>query len=450
MPNQIKFTQAAVENLKPPPTGRVMYWDATLPGFGLRVAAPRPGSREGRKSWIAMGRVDGKPVMETIGTLGQIPKVDKAREAARTAIAKMKAGTRPLDERRAEQERKLIEAVAAEAAAREAVEGRFAVVAERFLAEHVERKCSLNYAREVRRILEHDVLPRWGERAIRSISKHDVNELLDAKAKTRERARKGTNGGAGVQANRTLTRLRTLFAWAAAQGLIDADPSAGVLPRGKERARDRVLSDDEIIWFWRGAERAGWPFGPIFRLLLLTAQRESEVAGMRWSELDLDKRLWTIPRERTKSDRAHTVHLGELAAEIIGALPRLGGDLVFPSRAGTLISSFGKPKDRLDAAMTAQLREATGKGAAELPAWVLHDLRRSATTIMARLNVPPHVADRVLNHTAGTIRGVAAVYNRHAYLDERKAALEALGRFVAALVRPGGTGNVVPLTAARA
>jgi integrase len=449
MPNRTKFTQAAVDNLRPPASGRETYWDSQFPGFGLRVSAPRPGSRDGRKTWIAMGRVDGRAVMVTIGTLAQIPKVGKAREMGRAAILKMKAGTKPLDERRAERERKQAEEVAAEAAVREAVEGRFDAAAERFLAEHIERKCSPKYAAEVRRILEHDVLPVWGERATRSITKHDVNELLDAKARSRLRKRKGTGGGAAIQANRTLTRLRTLFAWAAAQDLIDADPSAGVLPRGKERARDRVLSDDEMVLFWRGAERAGWPFGAVFRLLLLTAQREGEIAGMRWSEIDLEKRVWTIPRERTKSDRGHVVHLSEFACGILATVPRVG-DLLFSTSGQRPVSGFSKAKDRLDAVMTALLREATGDPEAAISPWIIHDLRRCATTIMARLNVAPHVADKVLNHSGGTIRGVAATYNRFAYLDERKAAMEALGRFVEALVRPGDAGNVVEINRARA
>src|SRR5271155_679173 len=246
MPNRIAFTQLAIDKLKPPAAGRVTYWDKVLPGFGLRVSAPRPGSREGRKTWIAMYRADGKAVMETIGTLPQMPKVDKAREAARTSILRAKGGANPVAERRADMARRAAEAMRAEEAAREEIEGRFAVVAARFLTEHVERKCSPKYAGEVRRILEHDVLPRWGDRAIRGISKHDVNELLDAKASRRERRRKDTEGGSAIQANRTLTRIRTMFAWAVAQDLIDADPSAGVLPRGKERSRDRVLADDEI------------------------------------------------------------------------------------------------------------------------------------------------------------------------------------------------------------
>jgi integrase len=427
MPTRINLTQAAANKLSSPASGRIIVWDRTLPGFGLRVAAPRPGSHDGRKTWIAMGRVDGKPVMETLGTLAQIPKVDKAREAARDALAQMKRGTKPLDERRAERESR----ATAEAAA-------FGIVAERFLISVGKAKSwAPKYAAEFRRILEHDVLPRWGERPIGTITKHDVNELLDAKAKGRGRTRKGTKGGAAIQANRTLTRLRTLFTWAKAHDLIDTDPTAGVLERGKERARDRFLTDDEIVWLWRGAEAAGWPFGPIFRLLLLTAQRESEVAGMRWSELNLDKRVWTIPRERAKSDRAHIVHLSALAVEVIDALPRLDEELVFPSRANTVISSFSKPKARLDAAMKAQ-------AGGEIDGWVIHDLRRTATTVMARLNIAPHVVDKILNHSAGTIRGVAATYNRFLYLEERAAALEALGRFVESLVRPP-EGNVVPL-----
>ncbi|HVC52526.1 MAG TPA: tyrosine-type recombinase/integrase, partial [Stellaceae bacterium] len=449
MPNRTNLTQLAVDRIGPPPSGRVVYWDKNLPGFGLRVSAPRPGSREGRKTWVAMGRVGPKAVMETIGTLAQIPKVDKARDLARVALLRMRSGARPVDDRRAERERREAEKAATEAAAAEAVQGRFAAVAERFLsARDAAKGWAPKYAAEFRRIINHDVLPAWGERPIRSITKPDVNKLLDAKAKGRERARKGTEGGAATQANRTLTRLRTLFAWAVANDLIDSDPTAGVSPRVQERTRDRVLTDSEIVSLWAAAEQAGWPYGPIFRLLLLTAQRESEVAGMRWAELDLDKRLWTLPRERTKSDRGHVVHLSDAAAEIIAALPRLG-DLVFPTRTGRQIAGFGKAKERLDATMTAQLRKATARHDAEVEPWVIHDLRRTATTIMARLNVAPHVADRVLNHSAGTIHGVAATYNRFQYLNERKAALEALGHFVETLVNPGAAGNVVALPVAK-
>ena len=155
---------------------------------------------------------------------------------------------------------------------------------------------------------------------------------------------------------------------------------------------------------------------------------------MRWSELDMEARVWSIPAERTKSHRAHQVHLSDLAVEIIERVPRMDGDLVFPSRKGTPFNGFTELKRRLDAAM----------GVSD---WIMHDLRRTATTILAeRLKVAPVVADKILNHApATTVSSAAAVYNRALYLDERRDALEALGRYIAGLVRPRGAGNVVEL-----
>jgi integrase len=235
----------------------------------------------------------------------------------------------------------------------------------------------------------------------------------------------------------SVSRLRTFFGWAIANDLTEGDPTAGVRKPAKEVARNRVLTDEEIIAFWSGTEQLGAPFGHLFRLLLLTAQRKSEVAGIRWSELDLAGRIWTIPGARAKNGKPHMVHLNALACEVLEEVPRVTDqDLLFSGNGRTPASGFSKPKDRLDAAIMV----AAG--------WVLHDLRRTAITGMARLGIAPHVADRVLNHQAGTIRGVAAVYNQFAYVDERRAALEAWGRFVESLVRPVPS-NVVPLTATR-
>jgi integrase len=420
MPNRIAFTQLAVDRLAPPAAGRVTYWDRNLPGFGLRVAAPRPGSREGRKTWVAMGRVDGKAVMETLGTLAQVPKVDKARDLARAAILKMKGGTKPLDQRKADQAQRAADVAATAAAAREAEQGQFSAVVAGFLAEGRtppprNKPWGPKYAAEVRRIMAHDVLPRWGDRPIRSITTQDVKQLLNAKASTRERRQKNTSGGAEVQANRTLTRLRRLFAWAADHDFISADPTQGVRARGEERSRDRVLNEEEILWLWRAAEQAHWPYRPILRLLLLTGQRSSEVAGMAWAELDFDKRIWTLPRERTKSDREHLVHLSEAAVAILEKLPRLGA-LVFPSRVGAPKTVPAWVRDRVGALMVEQKREVTGDPTAEIAPWVIHDLRRSGATLMVEeLKIAPHVVDKILNHST-VISGIAAVYNRAAFL----------------------------------
>ena len=412
----IRLTKLAVDKLAAPQSGRTIFWDRHLPGFGLRVTA------KGTKSWVAMYRVHGKSVMETLGTVARVSTIEEARSRARASMAKAEAGGNPVAEKKVETARQTANTVVA-----------------RYLA-HCDRTLKPKTAREWRRIFEHDVLPQWGERPLADIDKGDVLALVNDKAGRRERKRKGADAdGAVVQAGKMLTRLRTFFGWATANDLVQADPTAGVRRPAKEAVRDRVLSDDELRLFWNATGQLGNPFAPLFRLMLLTAQREGEVAGLRWSELDLTTQAWTIPGIRTKNRKPHIVPLSSAAFEIIDAVPRVDGqDLLFSHTGVTPSSGFSRAKRRLDALMT------TDNERSEIEPWVLHDLRRTATTGMARLGVAPHVADRVLNHTAGTIRGVAAVYNRFEYLDERKAALETWGRFVESLVRPMPA-NVIPM-----
>jgi integrase len=413
----LRLTQLAADKLAPPASGRAIFWDRTLPGFGLRVTA------RGAKSWVAMYRVAGKPVMETLGPVARL-KIDEARKHARASMARAAVGDNPVAQKRAEAERHATATVAAAVA--------------RYLA-YCERSLKPKTAREWRRIFEHDVLPRWGLRPIADIAKADVLEIVNDKASRRERKRRDETEGAAVQAGKMLTRLRTFFGWAAANDLVKADPTAGVRRPAKEAVRDRVLTDQELRLVWCATGQLGNPFGPLFRLMLLTAQREGEVAGMRWSEIDPEAEIWTLPGARTKNGKPHIVHLSVLALEIIGAVPHIEGqDLLFSRTGATPASGFSRAKRRLDALLSAD-----GDGT-EIAPWTLHDLRRSTTTGMARLGIAPHVADRVLNHQAGTIRGVAAVYNRFEYLAERKAALEAWGRFVQNLSQPSRA-NVVSL-----
>jgi integrase len=256
-----------------------------------------------------------------------------------------------------------------------------------------------------------------------------------------------------VQANRTLTRLKTFFRWALDEEVITASPVARMKPLTRETSRDRALSDDEIRFFWWACDEIGWPFGPLFQLLIVTAQRRDEVGTMTFDELDPKRRLWVIPREKAKNDRAHEVTLSDRALAIIAELKETRGriaelkdcPLIFTTNGKTPVSGFGHAKEKLDAKMEKLARKARGlpeddaayrkalkmKDRQDLPRlvpkFILHDLRRTAATGMARLNVAPHVVDRVLNHSSGTIRGVAAVYNRFEYLNERRAALEAWG-----------------------
>jgi integrase len=426
----IRLTQRAVEKLRAPPSGRIEYWDKHLPAFGLRI------TDKGHKSWVAMYRAEGKLIRETLGTLAVIPSVADARDRARQSMNAAQAGRNPIAERR---QREL-------AARRKAAapSDAFRAVATRYLERHAKAHTKPGTWKELQRQLTVDVLPKWGERPITSIARHDVAALLDGIA----------DRGSPVQANRTLTRLKTLFKWALDEELIRADPTARVRKIVKETARDRTLSDDEIRWFWSGCDKLAWPFGPMFQLLLLTAQRRDEVGALEWSEIDLDRCLWTIPRARAKNDRAHEVHLSALAIEILEGLPRIGDRFLFTTNGHRPVSGFSKAKSRLDRHMLglwrAELANA-GKDPdqAAIADWILHDLRRTAATGMAKLNLPPHLVDKILNHVSGTIRGVAAIYNRHSYFDDRQAALEAWGRHIENLVRAAPPSNVVALAAAR-
>src|SRR5262249_52432048 len=242
-----KLTQAAIDKLKAPNVGRVEYWDSQLPGFGLRI------SKSGRKTWIALYRVGGQLIRETIGTSALIPNVAEARERARTSMQKAQAGQNPVAEKR---ERERATALAADKEPDD-----FRAVANRYVERYAKKNTKPTTWTELKRQLEVDVFPKWGDRPISSISRQDVAALLDGIA----------DRGSPVQANRTLARLKTLFSWVIDEELIVSNPTSRVRKVIKEAARDRVLSDAEIRLVWAGSDWLGWPFGPMFKLLLLTA-----------------------------------------------------------------------------------------------------------------------------------------------------------------------------------
>jgi integrase len=417
-------------------------WDSLLPGFGLRV------TDKNARTYFVMYRApeDRKQRRLKIGD-AKIMSLGEAREAARDALRKVAHGVDPAEERRLSFKVSNV--------------GTTRAVATDYLERYVKKSTRPSTFKETKRTFDVDVLPAWGSRPFGSITRRDAGELLDA---IRSR-------GAEVQANRTLTRLKTFFRWALDEEVITVSPVARMKPLTREISRDRVLSDDEIGWFWSACDEIGWPFGPLFQLLLVTAQRRDEVGTMTFGELDLERRMWLIPREKAKNNRAHEVALSERALAIIAELREARGGiaeqkeplLVFTTNGKTPISGFSRAKERLDAKMEALARKARGlpedndtyrkalklKGGQSLPRlvpeFILHDLRRTAATGMARLNVSPHIVDKVLNHTSGTIRGVAAVYNRFEYLAERGAALEAWGRYIDNLLVPQS--NVIELRA---
>jgi integrase len=405
--------------IRPPKTGRASLRVKHCKGLYLEVSA------SGNMAWKAMYRVGGKQIKET----HDFVPVDEAVTWARSLHDRARERRNPLAERRAEEERAAVNTVT--------------VAVERYLAQ-CERDLKPKTVAGYRQIFEHDILPRWRDRPLASIMRSDVLELLNDKAAKRDRKRRGAPEGAAVQANRVLTRLRTLCGWSIANGLIAVDPTVGVRKPAKEAPGDRVLNDAELRAFWAATagidarRRDAVSIGALFRVMLLTGQREGEVAGMRRAEIDAAKRQWVIPGARTKNGKEHVVHLGDVTMEVLPADD--DRDLVFSATGKMPAVGFARAKARLDEAMLRELCE-VDEGAV-LPPFVLHDLRRTATSLMARIGIEPHICDRCLNHVAGTIRGVAATYNRFTYLDERRLALEALGRFVDMLARRHVPGHV--------
>jgi integrase len=199
-----------------------------------------------------------------------------------------------------------------------------------------------------------------------------------------------------------------LFNWAIRQGYdIPANPVAGT-NRTTIKSRDRVLTKTELASIWNQCGDDN--YSRIVRLLILTGQRRDEVGRMEWSELDLERKLWTIPPSRTKNHREHTIPLTDAS---IALLPERWHDSVF----GNGFSNWSKSRARLSSG------------------WRIHDIRRSVATGMAELGILPHIIEAILNHVSGHKAGVAGVYNKAKYLEEMRSALETWATHVGELVR---------------
>ena len=239
-------------------------------------------------------------------------------------------------------------------------------------------------------------------------------------------------------ADRTRAYIRKAFSWYAERddqfNLTAAFVSVEPRANPKQRTRTRVLSDEEIRAVWPELREAG-TFGALIKTLLLTAQRRDEVAHMRYSEIGADG-IWTIPAERYKTKRPNHVPLSKTATAIIDAQPKIDDcDFVFASSARTRFTDFARNKARLDEAVFAAIDRRAKKGAKvePVPNWTLHDLRRTAKTLMVRAGVRPDISERVLGHVIG---GVEGTYDRHSYADEKRDALEKLAAIIERILEP--------------
>jgi integrase len=385
---RIKFTKSTIDVL-PIPSSDLVYWDAASPGFGVKVTP------KGRKVFIVLYRTGGagsKLRKYTIGPYGRVT-LHQARVAAQRVFAAKLDGRDPAAEKRE--------------AKRRAGADRVEDLLETFISQRLSQNRS---AAETSRLLRREVGKPWVGRSIHAIGKRDVVDVVSAIV------RRGAPGAA----NKTLKSLKTFLRWCVGQAVLDQSPAEGVPQPTKEVARDRVLNDTELTQVVVAARKIGGPYGAIVELLALTGQRREEVACIRWEELDLTQLIWTIPKTRTKNAKEHIVHLSRQALAVLKRADRRG-PLVFTLFGTKPFQDFTHAKRRLD-----QLSGVTG--------WRLHDLRRTCVSGMARIGIAPHIADKILNHQAGTISGVAAVYQRHEFLCERREALERWGDHVAKIV----------------
>lgn len=385
---------------------RRLIFDEATTGLALII------SPKGKRSFSIVARDPaGKQVWARIGDPAQMT-VAKARQAAVEAVGRVKAG----------------EAAVLPPAASEAAPETFRQVAERFIARWVDKGgkkqdgVPLRSKREIERHFRTYVYPRWGEKPFASIRRGAVTELLDELV---------DNHGA-VQADRVLATLAKLFNW---YRQYDEHYVSPVIPEMKRsgshiaRARKRILTDDEIRTIWAACDKVG-TFGAFVRTALLTGQRRAKVAQMRWE--DVREGVWHIPVEDREKVNAGELKLPKMALEVIEAQPRIDGNpYVFAGRGKKAFNSFSDGKEDLNAE-------------APIAPWVVHDLRRTARSLMARAGVQREIAERTLGHV---IAGVEGVYDRHGYLEEKGEALEALAMLVERILQ-GGESNVVQLAAA--
>ena len=388
-----KLTARAVESARPPKTGEKTVNDPAVAGLHLRITA------SGVKTWAVLYRVDGRRRRLTLGRYPRLGLAD-ARKKAQETLRDVALGEDPA---RAKQERRDVEAG----------KDTFGALGDRYIEEHAKpRKRSW---KEDRRKLQREVPRSWRRRPASEITRRDVRELVDAKART-----------APISANRLRALLHTVFAFGLARDLVEHNPVTGTPRPGVERQRDRVLTEDEIRVFWKATnpgeldDTMAPAMSAFWRLRLVTAQRAVEVNTMRWSDIDLDNAVWTIPSERSKNALAHRVPLSELALGIITSLPQFDPYVLAGARGN---------RQRYEAAKFIPVDGFKG-----------HDLRRTAASYMASAGVPRLHIGKVLNHAE---RGVTAVYDRHGYDAEKRTALNTWAAKLGAILGSRGVGDVV-------
>ena len=370
-----------------PKAKRYAYPDPELRGHYIRVQP------SGAKSYVAVARdPSGKQIWATVGDASLI-KIDEAREKARKLVKTISVG----EDRSGPQS--------------------YRKVSDEWFKRHVQKKDrKLRSELNIRRYLGKHILPTWGSRDFATIKRTDVATLLD----------KVEDNSGPVAADLTLSIIRSISNWYATRDDNYVSPVVRGMRRSepKERARDRILDDDEIRAVWKQAEANG-TFGAFVRLALLTAQRKEKVASMKWE--DIEGNIWHIPNEEREKGNAGDLVLPKRAIEIVEQQLRFASNpYVLVGRGGGHFNGFSVAKEAFDAKVT-------------IPHWTIHDLRRTARSLMSRAGVRPDIAERTLGHA---IKGVESIYDRHGYDAEKAEALKKLAGLIG-LILAGPADSVV-------
>lgn len=422
-----------------------IQWDTEVKGFGLLVLP------SGTKSFIYQYRLGGRGTKlrrYTIGRYGTWTP-DGARDQAKRLAEQVGRGVDPIDAKRD----KLAADAAAEEERQRAREMTFAKYAERWLSSGLKPGTRERTRENYEATLANHVTPSLTDKPLSEIERRDLVKVLDDVPIDQPAVRRIT-----------FAVMRMLFKWAAGRGDIDANPLEGIEPPAAASSRDRVLSDDEVGLALRAAASMERPFGPFFEMIFATGQRRNEVAGLDWKELNRENAEWVLPAARSKNGEPNIVPLSSRAMKVLDALagctndsdrqwPRKG--LLFTTTGERPISGFSRGKARLDTAMLKVARkdaESAGEDpeTIEIEPWRLHDARRTLATALQRLGVRFEVTEAVLNHASGASRsGIAAVYQRHDWKDEKRTALQAWSDHCDRILQ-GATDsdNVIPLRAA--
>lgn len=424
-----RLTKRSVEAVPVPPAGKRLYlWDDILKGFGAMVMP------SGARSYIVKYRIGGREAPArryTIGRHGSPWTAEKARERATDLLELVRKKIDPMDADKAQ-------ILAAAEAKRTDDRLAFSTYSDFFIKKHAEAR-KLRSTEDIRSVFRRDLKPHFGDKAISSIRRTDVQAMLDAVG---ERS--------GSAANKAHKWLRKMLTFAVQRGDIASSPMESMGRPHEEGKRQRVLRGTELVRVWEAADDLGEPWTSFLRLLMLTGQRLREVAGMAWEEVDLTSGVWIIPGDRTKNKRDHLVPLAPQAVHVLKALQpdaKLRKGPVFTTNGKVAINGFSKLKVRLDgfvAKRAAAAAEQTGETPAVLEPWVFHDLRRSLATGVQALGFPIEHTEAVLNHISGKRGGLAAIYQLHEYREEKAAVLNAWARHVEAAVE-GRSSNVVEL-----